>query len=133
MRSNARKINSRSPILYRVCAFSLSLSANDNIAIVEEENKHLYLYLYLNSPWPGLIKLFAARESLVSNFPAGEWKIANLFYSAYATKMSKIGTVVYLKDIDLTMLVTFGVILAKTGIVVTPFTQEQMSRTCVQY
>jgi hypothetical protein len=34
-----------------------------------------------NSPWPGIIKLFLARESLVSEIPAGDGKIANLFYS----------------------------------------------------
>jgi hypothetical protein len=38
-----------------------------------------------NSPWPGIIKLFPARESLVSDIPAGVWKIDNLFYSV-ATK-----------------------------------------------
>ncbi len=36
---------------------------------------------YPNSPWPGVIKLFLARESLVSDIPAGDVKIANLFYS----------------------------------------------------
>jgi hypothetical protein len=35
----------------------------------------------LNSPWAGIIKLFPARESLVSDTPAGDGKIANLFYS----------------------------------------------------
>jgi hypothetical protein len=34
-----------------------------------------------NSPWPGKIKLFPARESLVSDIPAGDGKICNLFYS----------------------------------------------------
>ncbi len=32
-----------------------------------------------NSSWPGRIKLFPARESLVSDIPAGEKKIAYLF------------------------------------------------------
>jgi hypothetical protein len=32
-----------------------------------------------NSPWPGIIKLFPARESLVSDIPAGDGKMANLF------------------------------------------------------
>jgi hypothetical protein len=32
-----------------------------------------------NSPWPGIIKLFPARESLVSDIAAGDGKIANLF------------------------------------------------------
>jgi hypothetical protein len=31
--------------------------------------------------WPGLIKLFPARESLVSDIPAEDGKIASLFYS----------------------------------------------------
>jgi|688.fasta_scaffold2500220_1 hypothetical protein len=35
----------------------------------------------LNSPWVGIIKFFPARESLVSDTPAGDGKIANLFYS----------------------------------------------------
>jgi hypothetical protein len=34
-----------------------------------------------NSPWPGIIKLFPARGSLVSDIPAGDGKISNLFYS----------------------------------------------------
>ncbi len=34
-----------------------------------------------NSPWPGLIKLFPQRETLVSDIPAGDGKTANLFYS----------------------------------------------------
>jgi hypothetical protein len=33
------------------------------------------------TPWPGIIKLFPARESLVSGVLAGDGKIANLFYS----------------------------------------------------
>jgi hypothetical protein len=32
-----------------------------------------------NSPWPGMIKLFPVRESLVNDVPAGEGKIAGLF------------------------------------------------------
>ena len=31
-----------------------------------------------NSPWPGIIKLFPARESLISD-PAGDGRISNLF------------------------------------------------------
>jgi hypothetical protein len=34
------------------------------------------------STWPVIIKLFPARESLVSDIPAGDGKIANFFYSA---------------------------------------------------
>ncbi len=30
--------------------------------------------------WPGIIKLFPARENLVSDIPAGDGKNANLFY-----------------------------------------------------
>jgi hypothetical protein len=33
----------------------------------------------LNSAWREIIKLFPARESLVSDVPAGDGKIANLF------------------------------------------------------
>ncbi len=32
-----------------------------------------------NSPWPGRIKLFPARESLVCDITAGDGKLANLF------------------------------------------------------
>jgi hypothetical protein len=32
-----------------------------------------------DSLWPGTIKLFPARESLVSDIPAGDWKIGYLF------------------------------------------------------
>jgi hypothetical protein len=35
---------------------------------------------YPNSPWTGKIKLIPARESLVSDIPAGDEKMANLFY-----------------------------------------------------
>jgi hypothetical protein len=34
-----------------------------------------------NSPRTGIIQLFPARESLVSDIPAGDRKIMNLFYS----------------------------------------------------
>jgi hypothetical protein len=34
-----------------------------------------------NSPWPGIIKLFPARESLVSDIPAGDGKNTKFFYS----------------------------------------------------
>ncbi len=34
-----------------------------------------------NSPWRDMIKLFPARENLVSDIPAGDGKMANLFYS----------------------------------------------------
>jgi hypothetical protein len=33
--------------------------------------------------WPGITKLFRARKSLVSDIPAGERKIANLFFTVY--------------------------------------------------
>jgi hypothetical protein len=32
-----------------------------------------------NSPWRGIIKIFLARESLVSDIPSGDGKMANLF------------------------------------------------------
>jgi hypothetical protein len=35
-----------------------------------------------NSPWPGMFKFFPARESLVSDIPAGDGKTDFLFYSA---------------------------------------------------
>ncbi len=34
-----------------------------------------------NSHWAGIIKLFPVRESMVSDIPAGDKKIANVFYS----------------------------------------------------
>ncbi len=40
-----------------------------------------------NSPWPGIIKLFPARESLVGDIPAGDGKTANLFYSVVTLSM----------------------------------------------
>ncbi len=36
-----------------------------------------------NSPLPGIIKLSSARESLVSDIPAGDGKIDNLFFTVY--------------------------------------------------
>ncbi len=36
-----------------------------------------------NSPWPGTFELFPARESLVSEIPAWDWKIYKLFFSVY--------------------------------------------------
>ncbi len=36
---------------------------------------------YQNFPWPGIIWIFPARESLVSDILAGDLKTANLFYS----------------------------------------------------
>ena len=43
---------------------------------------------------PDIILLFPARESLVSDFPAGEGKIANLFFNSVAS-----GHCVRLRDI----------------------------------
>jgi len=34
-----------------------------------------------SSPWTGIIKFFSATESFVGDFPAGDGKTANLFYS----------------------------------------------------
>jgi hypothetical protein len=36
-----------------------------------------------DSRWPGIVKLFPARESLVIDMPAGNRKIANLFFTVY--------------------------------------------------
>jgi hypothetical protein len=38
------------------------------------------------SPWPGRIKLFPTRESLVVDIPAGDGKIIMLFYSVLSTE-----------------------------------------------
>jgi hypothetical protein len=40
------------------------------------------------SPWPGIIKLLPARESLVGDIPAREGKSATLFYSAQISTKS---------------------------------------------
>ncbi len=34
-----------------------------------------------NSPWPGIIKLFSPRESLVSGIPFGDGETANFFFT----------------------------------------------------
>ncbi len=39
-----------------------------------------------NFPWPGIIKYFPARESLVSDIPAGDGKTANLFLQCIITE-----------------------------------------------
>ncbi len=36
-----------------------------------------------HSPWLGIIKLFPARESLVSDIPSGDGKMASLFLTVY--------------------------------------------------
>ncbi len=38
-----------------------------------------------NSPWPGIIKLIPARESLVSDIPTGDGKNDNLFFQCILT------------------------------------------------
>jgi hypothetical protein len=38
---------------------------------------------YLNPSWPGITKLFPARERLVCDIPARDGKNYNLFYSEY--------------------------------------------------
>ncbi len=48
----------------------------------------MWLVLYLHCKkrfaiFPGIIKLFPTRESLVSDIPAGDGKIVNLFYSVW--------------------------------------------------
>ncbi len=40
-----------------------------------------------NGTWPVIIKLFPARENLVSDIPAGDGKTANLFYSVTRVKL----------------------------------------------
>ncbi len=42
-----------------------------------------------NSPLPGIIKLFTASESLVSDIPAGDGKKYNLFYSVLVGLLSE--------------------------------------------
>jgi hypothetical protein len=37
--------------------------------------------------WAGIIKLFPSRETLISDIPAGDGKMANLFYSVFCTAM----------------------------------------------
>jgi hypothetical protein len=32
-----------------------------------------------NPPWPGIVKSFPSRESLVNDIPSGDGEIANLF------------------------------------------------------
>ncbi len=41
-----------------------------------------------DSLWPGIIKLFPVRKSLVSDIPAGDGKTANLFLQCYNNKFS---------------------------------------------
>jgi hypothetical protein len=42
-----------------------------------------------NSPWPGIIQLFPPRESLVSDIPAEDGKISNLFYSVWMQPVAR--------------------------------------------
>jgi hypothetical protein len=39
------------------------------------------------APFPGIIKLFPPRESLVSDIPAGDGNVANLFFEVYLIKI----------------------------------------------
>ncbi len=41
-----------------------------------------------NSSWPGIIKLFPARKSLVSDFPAGDRKTVKFFFTVYSLEGS---------------------------------------------
>jgi hypothetical protein len=41
-----------------------------------------------NSPWVGRTKFFPSRESLVSDIPAGEGNVANLFFTVYLRNRS---------------------------------------------
>jgi hypothetical protein len=43
-----------------------------------------------NSLWPGIILLFSAKESSVSDIPAGDGKIINLFYSVATPRPSQL-------------------------------------------
>jgi hypothetical protein len=45
-----------------------------------------------NSPWPGILHLFPARGSLVSDIPVGDGKNDNLFYSL-GTKVYTVSSV----------------------------------------
>jgi hypothetical protein len=45
-----------------------------------------------NSPWPGIIQLFPASESLLSDISAGDEKIANLFYSVGQNELTTVNT-----------------------------------------
>jgi hypothetical protein len=46
-------------------------------------------YHLQNYPWPGIVKLFPAMESLVSDIPAGDGEKENLFYSVNAVVLTK--------------------------------------------
>jgi hypothetical protein len=60
------------------------LSLAENISVLCKKSLRFTLSparTSLTYTWPGIIKLFPARESLVSDNQAGDWKIVNLFYS----------------------------------------------------
>jgi hypothetical protein len=40
--------------------------------------------------WPGIIKVFLARESFVNDFTAGNWKISNLFLQCIARFLAQL-------------------------------------------
>jgi hypothetical protein len=48
-----------------------------------------------NSPWPGIIKFFPAREGLVSDIPAGDGELANLFFTVYTLCDEDIAHITY--------------------------------------
>ncbi len=49
----------------------------------------------------GIIKLFPARESLVSDIPAGDEKIANLFYSVLLVLWTRVRSIFLLYNVIL--------------------------------
>jgi len=51
----------------------------DGIGSITASSYKLRQSSFLSSPWQGIVKLLPARESLVSDNPAGNGKIANLF------------------------------------------------------
>jgi hypothetical protein len=48
-----------------------------------------------NSPWPRIIKLFPAMDSLVSDIPAGDGKIVNLFLQCRNCSTLSCSTYIY--------------------------------------
>ncbi len=79
-----------------------------------------------NSSWPGIIKLFPARESLVSDIPAGDGKNCYIFFSVRLTYLY-IGVHVYTRKRNLCIL--YITHLAKTcTCYMTVTTNEQIQK-----
>ncbi len=68
-----------------------------------------------NSTWPGIVKLFPARESLVSDILAGERKTANLFYSVFYTVSRILASKLSDKSLDLNSVNTDSTIIQVNG------------------